>query len=74
MAEDDHHGHTHEHKSKSLSKNVRLTVMLSLIFIFFIAEIVVGYLTHSLSLIADSFHMLSDFASLSVALFSVWVR
>lgn len=33
---------------------------------FFIVEIVVGYVTNSMALVADSFHMLSDVASLLV--------
>ena len=33
---------------------------------FFLTEIVVGYITNSMALIADSFHMLSDVASLIV--------
>lgn len=37
-------------------------------------EIVVGYVTNSMALIADSFHMLSDVAALVVAFLSVKVR
>ena len=33
---------------------------------FFLVEIVVGYVTNSMALVADSFHMLSDVASLIV--------
>jgi len=33
---------------------------------FFLVEIIVGYLTNSMALVADSFHMLSDVASLIV--------
>lgn len=33
---------------------------------FFVVEIVVGYVTNSMALVADSFHMLSDVASLLV--------
>lgn len=33
---------------------------------FFLVEIIVGYLTNSMALVADSFHMLSDVASLLV--------
>jgi len=38
---------------------------------FFIAEITVGYMTHSLALVADSFHMLSDAFALVIGLVSV---
>lgn len=40
---------------------------------FFIVEVVVGYITNSMALVADSFHMLSDVAALAVAFLSVKV-
>lgn len=40
---------------------------------FFLVEIVVGYITNSMALVADSFHMLSDIAALVVAYLSVKV-
>ncbi|KAF6008337.1 hypothetical protein HII13_004122 [Brettanomyces bruxellensis] len=39
--------------------------------VFFLLEIIIGYLVNSLALIADSFHMLNDIISLSVALWAV---
>lgn len=45
--------------------------MLVMTLTFFIAEITVGYMTHSLALIADSFHMLSDAFALVIGLISV---
>lgn len=39
--------------------------------IYFLVEIVVGYVTNSMALVADSFHMLSDVAALVVAYLSV---
>jgi len=38
---------------------------------FFIIEITVGYVTNSMALVADSFHMLSDVASIIIAFLSV---
>ena len=38
---------------------------------FFLVEIVVGYVTNSMALVADSFHMLSDIAALIIAFISV---
>ena len=38
---------------------------------FFVVEIVVGHVTNSMALIADSFHMLSDIAALVIAFISV---
>lgn len=40
----------------------------------FLAEIIVGYKTSSLALIADAFHMLSDVLSQIIALYSIRVR
>ena len=45
--------------------------MLVLTLAFFIAEITVGYMCHSLALVADSFHMLSDAFALVIGLVSV---
>jgi len=36
-------------------------------FLFFIVELVFGYFSHSMALIADSFHMLSDVMALGIA-------
>jgi zinc transporter 1 len=38
---------------------------------FFLVEIIVGYVTNSMALVADSFHMLSDIAALIIAFMSV---
>ena len=45
--------------------------MFSLTASFFVVEIVVGHITNSMALIADSFHMLSDIAALVIAFISV---
>ncbi|XP_029966314.1 zinc transporter 1a [Salarias fasciatus] len=49
----------------------RLLCMLSLTFGFFIVEVVVSRMTASLSMLSDSFHMLSDVIALVVALVAV---
>nr|XP_020497186.1 LOW QUALITY PROTEIN: zinc transporter 1-like [Labrus bergylta] len=49
----------------------RLMCMLSLTFGFFIVEVVVSRMTSSLSMLSDSFHMLSDVIALVVALVAV---
>lgn len=51
----------------------RLLFMLSLTSSFFLVEIVVGYVTNSMALVADSFHMLSDVIALVIAYVSVRV-
>jgi zinc transporter 1 len=54
-------------------KKCRLVSMFWLTLLFFLVEIVVGYVTNSMALVADSFHMLSDVAALVVAFLSVKV-
>ncbi|CAG2164416.1 unnamed protein product [Oppiella nova] len=49
----------------------RLLFMLSLTATFFLIEIIVGYITNSMALVADSFHMLSDVVALVIAYVSV---
>uniref|UniRef100_A0A7E4ZTT1 ZT_dimer domain-containing protein n=1 Tax=Panagrellus redivivus TaxID=6233 RepID=A0A7E4ZTT1_PANRE len=57
-------GHRHEHTSNG---GTRLMIMLTMTFLFFIVEMVFGYFSHSMALIADSFHMLSDVMALGIA-------
>jgi zinc transporter 1 len=45
--------------------------MLSLTFSFFLVELIFGYITHSLALVSDSYHMLSDVVALGVGIASV---
>ncbi|XP_039294800.1 zinc transporter 1 isoform X2 [Nilaparvata lugens] len=52
-------------------KKCRLVCMFWLTAFFFLVEIIVGYVTNSMALVADSFHMLSDVAALVVAFLSV---
>ena len=52
-------------------KRCRLLSMFALTSTYFIVELVVGHLTNSMALIADSFHMLSDIAALIIAFVSV---
>lgn len=55
-------------------KSCRLVFMLSLTSVFFVAEIVVGYMGNSIALVSDSFNMLSDIISLSVGLVAARFR
>ena len=49
-----------------LSRKTAFISMTLLLGFFFVVEIAVGYVTNSMALIADSFHMLSDVASLVI--------
>ncbi|KAF7710864.1 zinc transporter 10-like [Silurus meridionalis] len=55
-------------------KSCRLVFMLTMTSMFFMAEIVGGYVGNSIALVSDSFNMLSDIISLSVGLVSARVR
>jgi zinc transporter 1 len=72
-AEDTSSLHT-DHRRKRLflkTKTFRLLSMLSLTFLFFGVELVVGNITNSVALIADAFHMLSDVIALVIAIVAV---
>lgn len=56
---------------KYSGKTCRLLSMLSMTATFFLVEIIVGYITNSVALVADSFHMLSDVVALIVGFSSV---
>jgi zinc transporter 1 len=63
------HGHGHDHDHSHSSKlSWRLITMIILNGLVFIAELVTGYITQSLSLQSDAWHMLSDQASLVIGL------
>lgn len=49
----------------------RLLLMFGMTTAFFLVEIIVGYVTNSMALVADSFHMLSDVISLVIAFLSI---
>lgn len=53
-------------KCCQLSQKFSFISMITLTATFFVVEIVVGYVTNSMALVADSFHMLSDVVSLLV--------
>ena len=55
------------------SQKTSLIVMIFMTTTFFFAEIIVGYVTNSMALVADSFHMLSDVVSLFVGFFALRV-
>jgi cobalt-zinc-cadmium efflux system protein len=66
------HSHGHEHARLRADRRV-LAVALALIATFMVVEIVAGLVSGSLALLADAGHMLSDAASLALALFAAWL-
>jgi len=67
--EHDHAGHDHARGADQRS----LTIVLVLTGTFMVVEVVGGLITGSLALIADAGHMLSDSASVALALFAFWL-
>lgn len=55
-------------------KKCRLLTMMWLTTFFFFVEIIVGYVTNSMALVADSFHMLGDIAALVISFLSIKVK
>src|SRR5258708_30416782 len=71
-----HHGHGagehHVHAAEG-SPSRRLAVVLALTAAYMVAEAVGGWRAHSLALLADAGHMLSDVAALALSLFAAWI-
>ncbi len=68
-----HHGHGHPRALQRAADSRRLAVVLALSAVYMVAEAVGGLLTHSLALLADAGHMLSDVAALALSLFAFWI-
>ncbi|KAK6045105.1 hypothetical protein COOONC_17390, partial [Cooperia oncophora] len=45
----------------------KVLVMITITFLFFFVELVVGFMNRSIALLADSYHMLSDVMALVIA-------
>jgi len=63
-------GHAHNHSAAGKNKK-RLAIVLGLTTAYLVAEVIGGLLTHSLALLADAGHMLTDVAGLILALFAI---
>lgn len=57
--------------AKYSGKKCRLLTLMTLTLFFFFVEIGVGYMTNSMALVADSFHMLSDIIALLISFLSI---
>ncbi|TMS36521.1 hypothetical protein L596_003667 [Steinernema carpocapsae] len=60
------HGHSHSRSRCSISRGSKLIIMILMTFVFFVVEMVFGYISNSMALVADSFHMLSDVMALGI--------
>lgn len=55
------------------SNLIKLSIMILMVVVFFVAELVVGYVGKSLAMVSDAFHMLSDGISLIIGLVAIIV-
>jgi len=68
-----HGGQGHHHGPSPGSRNKRqLVLVLGLTTMFMAVEVAAGLYTHSLALLADAAHMLTDAGGLALALFAIW--
>ncbi|OWK51196.1 Zinc transporter 3 [Lonchura striata] len=51
----------------------QLSVACAVCCLFMVGEVIGGYLAHSLAIMTDAAHLLTDVGSMSVSLFSLWV-
>jgi cobalt-zinc-cadmium efflux system protein len=61
-------GHQHDHARAADADRRWLGAALAVVLAFMVAEVIAGLLAHSLALITDSAHMLSDAGALAVAI------
>ena len=66
-----HAGHSHHHHAGGQASRARLLAALCLILALMAAELTGGILAHSLALLSDSAHMLTDAGALALSLFAL---
>lgn len=64
------HAHGHGHEQESVAPLTAVTWAFGLTFVFFLVELVGGWWTGSLALIADAMHMAIDLVSLGMSMFA----
>jgi len=53
--------------------NKSLKIVFSITLVYFIVEVIVGFMSNSLALLSDAAHMLTDVAGQALALFAIWM-
>jgi cobalt-zinc-cadmium efflux system protein len=72
MADDHEHGHAgHAHGVSADADSRKLAIALGLIVAFMCVEVVTGVVAHSLALLSDAAHMLTDAAAIGLSLVAV---
>src|SRR5256714_4406173 len=64
--------HAHSRHDRASGSRRRLSIVLVLTALYMVAEVLGGWWTGSLALLADAGHMLADVAALALALMAVW--
>jgi cobalt-zinc-cadmium efflux system protein len=67
------HHHHHDHGHRLPRNRQRLAITLALAGGYMFAELIGGWLAHSLALLADAGHMFSDVAALALSFFAMWM-
>jgi cobalt-zinc-cadmium efflux system protein len=65
-------GQHHHLQQRRLKSKARMSFVLAIIGVFMIAEVITAVLSHSLALMADAGHMLTDVGALMLALVAIW--
>jgi len=66
----DHGAYAHEHHTHARGDEAGLRLALALTFVILLVEVAGGILSHSLALLADAGHVLTDLGALGMALFA----
>ncbi|XP_071432834.1 proton-coupled zinc antiporter SLC30A2 [Pithys albifrons albifrons] len=61
------------HPSQQQRARRKLYLAAGICLVFMVGEAVGGYLAHSLAILTDAAHLLTDFASIMISLFALWV-
>nr|XP_047929061.1 zinc transporter 2 [Anser cygnoides] len=62
-----------DHPGQQQRARRKLYVAAGICLVFMVGEAVGGYLAHSLAILTDAAHLLTDFASVMISLFALWV-
>ncbi len=68
----EHHHHNHEHKHSHNDNQKKLKWIFVCAAVYMVVEIVAGFYSGSLALLADAGHMAIDSASIALSLFAAW--
>ncbi|KAI7799989.1 zinc transporter 2 [Triplophysa rosa] len=63
----------HEESREKLLAKKKLYIASIVCLVFMIGEVIGGYLAHSLAIMTDAAHLLTDLGSMMVSLFSLWI-